>query len=254
MLITNTDELTSGMYLHYTTVLNTDNDKLGGNPELHQMARNIILNNIQNFNLTDIWHHLHSQEKQFIYFKLKPKKVFSWLDYFSISNDLIGLTKSSTIIPGFKTDHSSVEFTFNIEGKARGPGYYRFDKTSLYDTEYILKVKDSIQQTVQDNPNTYNDILFDIIKCNIRHLAMQYIGEKWCKDKQKIENLETQIALLQHNLMTNCSENIVSLIKNLKAELNSIYDTKFKMNMLNNRIAFYEDYEKNNKFFFQMGK
>ena len=141
---------------------------------------------------------------------------------------MIGLTKSSTIIPHFKTDHSSVEFTFNIEGKAKGPGYWRFDKTLLCDTEYTLKVKDSIQQTVQDNPNTDNDILFDIIKCNIRHLSMQYIGEKRCKDKQKIENQENQIALLQHNLMTNCSENTVSQIKNLKAELNSIYDTNVK--------------------------
>ena len=70
---------------------------------------------------------------------------------------------------------------------------------------------------------------------------MQYIGEKICKDKQKIENLETQIALLQHNLITNCSENTLSQIKNLKAELNSIYDTKVKMKMLNNRVAFYED-------------
>ena len=238
----------------FNVVLNTEIDKLGGNPELHQMPRNIILNNIENFNLTDIWHHLHPQEKQFTYFKLKPQKVFSRLDYFLISDDLIGLTKSSTIIPGFKTDHSSVEFTFNIEGKAKGPGYWRFDKTLLYDREYILKVKDSIQQTVQDNPNTDNDILFDIIKCNIRHLSMQYVGQKRRKDKQKIENLETQIALLQHNLMTNCSENTVSQIKNLKAELNSIYDTKVKMKMLNNRIAFYEDYEKNNKFFFQTGK
>ena len=118
------------------------------------------------------------------------------------------------------------------------------DKVLLYGTEYILKVKDSIQQTAQDSPHTDNDILFDIIKCNIRHLSMQYIGKKRHKDKQKIENLETQIALLQHNLMTDCSENTVSQIKNLKAELNSIYDTKVKMKILNNRIAFYEDYEK----------
>ena len=73
---------------------------------------------------------------------------------------------------------------------------------------------------------------------------MQYIGDKRHKDKQKIENLETQNALLQHSLMNNCSENTVSQIKNLKAELNSIYDTKVKMKILNNRIAFYEDYEK----------
>ena len=53
---------------------------------------------------------------------------------------------------------------------------------------------------------------------------MQYIGEKRHKDKQKIENLETHITLLQHNLTTNFSENTVSQIKNLKTELNSIYE------------------------------
>ena len=54
--------------------------------------------------------------------------------------------------------------------------------------------------------------------------------------------------------MTNCLENTVSQIKNLKGELNSIYDTKAKKKILNNRIAFYEDYEKNNKFFLQTDK
>ena len=87
------------------------------------------------------------------------------------------MTKSSTIILVFKTDHSSVEYTFNIEVNAKGPGCWRFDKT-LYDTEYTLKVQVSITQTVQDNPYTDSDILFDIIKCNIGHLSMQYIGEK----------------------------------------------------------------------------
>ena len=33
---------------------------------------------------------------------------------------MIGLTETITIIPSFKTDHSNVEFTFNIEGKAKG--------------------------------------------------------------------------------------------------------------------------------------
>ena len=47
-----------------------------------------------------------------------------------------------------------------------------------YMTQKHPQVKDSIQQTVQDNPNIDIDILFDIIKCNIRCLSMQYIGEK----------------------------------------------------------------------------
>ena len=61
----------------FNKILNTDTDKMGGNSELHQMPRNIVLNNSENFNLTDIWCHLHLKEKQFTYFKLKPKNVFS---------------------------------------------------------------------------------------------------------------------------------------------------------------------------------
>ena len=80
---------------------------------------------------------------------------------------MIGLTKSNTIIPVFKTDNSSVECTFNIEAYAKGLGYWKLDKTLLYDMEYTLQVKDSIQQTIIDNPNIDSDILFGIIKCNI---------------------------------------------------------------------------------------
>ena len=49
------------------------------------------------------------------------------------SDDLTGLTKSSTIIPDFKTDHSGIEFTFIIVGKARGPVYSRYDNILLQD-------------------------------------------------------------------------------------------------------------------------
>ena len=103
----------------FNVAINTGNDKFGENAELCQMVRNIILNNIENFSLTDIWHNLHPQEKQFTYFKLNPK-CFSSLDYFLISNDLIGWTKSSTITTGLKTDYSNVEFIFNIEGHVKG--------------------------------------------------------------------------------------------------------------------------------------
>ena len=60
----------------FNVVLNMDIYKLGGNTQLHQMPRNIVLNNIENFSLTDIWCHLHPQEKQVTYFKLKPNVFF----------------------------------------------------------------------------------------------------------------------------------------------------------------------------------
>ena len=48
---------------------------------------------MENYDLTDIWRNMHPEEKQFTFFKIRPQKVFSHLDFFLISGDLIGLTK-----------------------------------------------------------------------------------------------------------------------------------------------------------------
>ena len=80
------------------------------------------------------------------------------------------------------------------------------------------------------------------------------MGEKRCKDKKLIEDIEGHIAQLQYQLTNNPPDEIIPQITKLTSELNSIYDTKIKQKMLDNRTAFYEDYEKNNKFFYGQGK
>ena len=103
------------------------------------------------------------------------KNGYSHLDYCLILDDLIGLAKSGTLILIVKTYHSSVKLKFNTRGQAKGSGYWGVDKTVLYDIECALKVKDSIQQTAKNNPNTYNVMLFDINIYYIKHLSVQYL-------------------------------------------------------------------------------
>ena len=57
---------------------------------------------------------------------------------------------------------------------------------------------------------------------------MQYMGEKRCKDKKLIEDIEGQIIQLQYQLTNNPSDEIVPQITKLTSELNSMYDTKVK--------------------------
>ena len=101
---------------------------------------------------------MHPEEKQFTFFKIRPQKLFSHLDFFLVSSDLIGLTKECSIIPGLKTDHSSVEFSFNIRHNSKDTGYWRFEKL-LHDSTYVLKIKECITETAQDNPNTPDDFI-----------------------------------------------------------------------------------------------
>ena len=175
---------------------------------------------------------MDQEEKQFFFFKIRPQKVFSHLNFFLVSSDLIGLTKDCPIIPGFKTDHSSVKFSFNIRLNSKGTEYWRFDKTLLHNSTYVLNIKYCNTETVQENPNTENDLLFNIMKCHFRHTSMQYMGEKRCKDKNILKDIEGQIAQLQYQLTNNPPDEIVPQITKLTSELNFIYGTRVKQKCL----------------------
>ena len=119
---------------------------------------------MENHDLTDIWQNIHPEEKQFTFVKSRLQKVFSHLYFLLLSFDLIGLTKECSIIPAFKTDHLNVEFSFHLRDNSKGTGYWRFDKPVLHDSTYALKIKDCIAETVQDNSNAEDDLLFNIMK------------------------------------------------------------------------------------------
>jgi hypothetical protein len=52
--------------------------------------------------------------------------------------------KYTKIIPGYKTDHSAIIFTFATSLAKRGKGYWKFNSQLLRDTDYIKRVKTCI--------------------------------------------------------------------------------------------------------------
>jgi hypothetical protein len=68
----------------------------------------------------------------------------SRLDYFLVSEDLYSLVKYTKIIPGYKTDHSVIIFTFPTSLAKWGKGYWKFNSQLLRNTDYIKRVKTCI--------------------------------------------------------------------------------------------------------------
>ena len=56
-------------------------------------------------------------------------------------------------------------------------------KKLLHDSTYVIKIKDCITEIVQDNQNTEDDLLFDIMKYNFWCTSMQYVGGEDVKTK-----------------------------------------------------------------------
>ena len=68
------------------------------------------------------------------------------LDYFLISENSMPSVQSHNILPSYRSDHSTIVLSFQINDFKRGSGLWKFNYSLLRDREYTNIVKDCIQQ------------------------------------------------------------------------------------------------------------
>jgi len=73
----------------------------------------LILEICDNLDLVDAWRILYPEERRYTWRQTKPN-VYCRLDFFLISQSLLGSTTSANILPGFKTDHSMISLKIII--------------------------------------------------------------------------------------------------------------------------------------------
>ena len=111
------------------------------------LARQELIDQMQIFNLVDIWRDLHPDEKKFTWRKFNQNKQ-SRLDFFLVSSSLLPYVKKAEIIPGFLSDHSSITLEIDFSQFTRGKGFWKFNSSLLKDQEYVEKVKNVIKRVV----------------------------------------------------------------------------------------------------------
>ena len=125
----------------FNTVLEPKLDKMGGNQNTHIKSRETIQTAIEKFDLNDIWRVFNGNTIQFTWHILSKPYIFSRLDYFLASNNLVNTVCDCTIIPGFKSDHSIVTISMQVTNKQRGPGYFKINSSLLLQSEYQKQIK-----------------------------------------------------------------------------------------------------------------
>ena len=61
---------------------------------------------------------------------------------------MMSLLESVQIIPGYRTDHSMVKISLNLNGIQTGKGYWKFNNSLLKDNEYNTNIKNIIKETI----------------------------------------------------------------------------------------------------------
>lgn len=111
-------------------------------------ARREVDNIITEFSLCDVWRVQHEDDRRFTYRQNNPRKQ-SRLDFFLVSEDLLGVITGSHIKGGYRTDHSLIKLDFQIAKYRKGRGYWKFNSTLLHERDYSDIVKDTIWETVE---------------------------------------------------------------------------------------------------------
>ena len=118
--------LTGDFNLVLNPDMDCDNYRNVNNPN----ARNEVLSIINDFGLTDIWRVGHPDERRYTWFSNAPLKR-SRLDFFLITEELSSLVVSTSISPGYRTDHSLIELSFKFDNQKRGHGFWKFNNSLL---------------------------------------------------------------------------------------------------------------------------
>jgi hypothetical protein len=112
------------------------------------------------------------------------------------------LFEYTKIIPGYRTDHSAIVFSFSASPANQGKGYWKCNSQLLMDSNYIDIVKTCIRDTLSEYYSGGNiddflhvellcndQVFFEILKMKIRSVSIVY-SIKQSRD-EKEENIKT---------------------------------------------------------------
>ena len=216
--------------------------------------------------LEDIWR-INNNLKKFTWFSSKQPRQMARLDFFLTTPDIHSLLNKLEISHGYKTDHSLLHLEITPFNCKRGKGFWKFNTSLLYDTEYIQMVKKIIDDTVHDNTDTnhfnhgHNQMLFELLKLNIRGHTIAYSSKKVKDNRDTEKKLEKEITHLENILaevyLTSDNNKINETETRLQmaiSELNTLRESSVRAHILRSKTQYYEEGEKATKFFCNLEK
>ena len=236
----------------FNLTLDVDLDRLNtfcNNNKSKQEVEDIM----EEYYLRDIWR-IHNQNKREYSWRKKgsyPTKA-SRIDFALVSGGLDQLVELTQYITSIKTDHRAFYMTINTQQFERGTGYWKLNNSLLQESEYVQKINEELDACIKSTREKTPEQKWETIKKRIKTASIKYSRNKSQQDKIVISQLSEIVDEYESRLPLPEYEN--QLLESTKEELEDKTMERIKGVMFRSKAKWYEQGEKNTKYFFSLEK
>ena len=235
-------------------------DILSGAPHSNTIRQSFI-NFIDKLNLIDAYRIVNPAEKTYTWRKTcrRPKK--GWcnsarrIDYVLISENFNShIKKCSVDNPGF-SDHRAVILELEFSSFNFGPGLFKLNTSLLLDKNYCKLINDEILSTVNEYNGLNPQLVWEMVKVNVREVSQQYSRYKARERKMLNNNYESELKKLETLLAKSPGDIELNMkVDEVKTKLETENLFKSKGAQIRSRTKYVEEGERNTKFFLNLEK
>ena len=237
----------------FNTYLDPKLDKKGGTTERQSNYLKAVNAFCEQLSLIYIWRLRNPEQSKFTRRNCtRAGLVQSRLDYFFISTQIGNQISKCAIKPGFKSDHSLLQISFDLlHTQMRGGSYWKFNNSLLDDNTYIAMIKDEIKTICQTTHMEDKNTLWEFVKCQIRTATISYTKAVSRRNREKERRLEKKLEILENSLAENGPN---AEYRIAKIEWEQLQAKKSESAIFRSKAKWVESGEKNTKFFFNLEK
>ena len=220
--------------------------------------------------MTDIWREMNPECKRFTWRKSNPLKQ-SRLDFFLMSEYLIGWFEDTDIVPGYRTDHSMVTLTLKFGKEVRHKSLWKYNVSLLKDDKYISEINKEIMDVIKEYAwegydeealenishsdvklSVSDKVFLDFLLMKIRSKTIAFASMKKRKNNEKETFLINEIKEMEEN--ENKTEIDVEFLKEKNQELALLREKKMTGVLIRSRARWIAEGEKTSKYFCNLEK
>ena len=216
-------------------------------------AKEEVENIMDKYFLMDIWRTRNEEKKEFSWRKKNsnPTKA-SRIDLALVSKGLDQMVEMTQYLSSIMTDHRALYLCVITTPFERGTGYWKMNTQLLHKQEYVdmmrAEIEKPIEATHQKNPSRK----WEKLKTRIKQATVAFSRRNAAEDKLVISQLSEKVNEYESNLPLNREED--EMLERTKTELEEKTLERIRGVMFRSKAKWYEEGEKNSKYFFSLEK